>query len=161
MAFKPSRRLFIQSVAALVASAAAPPVLAAGRAPFVEVGEIVSSLVFHMWDKPAAPIGPLYVHEIGAWDGTGYPIVLMICGWRVEEREFYDGWYDFEWSNLLRDVPQRFWAIPGHSERYPNVHAYVREKRFGESPEVMRRTMEINRRNGPPLERERVAPRRA
>lgn len=147
MAFKPSRRLFIQSVAALVGSAVVTPTLALGRKPFVIEGEMVDSLVWHMWDKPAAPLGSLSVAKILPWDGVGYPIILRKHGWRAEDAEDFTGWYDFEWSNLRRDVPPNFWHTHT-TDQYPNVHAYVREQRFGESPEVMRRTMMINAASG-------------
>lgn len=152
-----SRRLFLQGVAALVASTAAPPALARGRLPYVEAGAWVDSLVWHMWDRPAAPFGPMLVHEIDPWDGTGYPIILAKCGWRTEDREHFAGWYDFEWSDLRRDVPKDFWHHHT-TDQYPNVHAYVREQRFGESPEIMRMTMERNMLTGPPLGRQSVQP---
>lgn len=108
-------------------------------------GEFVSSIVWHLWDKPRAPCSiSMLVHAIRSWDGVGYPIILARTGWRVQDRELFEGWYDFEWSNLRRDVPAQFWQMPGAVERYPNVHAYVREQRFGEDPDVMRRRMILN-----------------
>jgi len=134
---------FIGSVAALVGAVSAPAFLR-GRAPFVIEGEFVSSIVWHMWEKPLAPCSiSMLVAKVLPWDGTGYPIILARTGWSVADREYFEGWYDFEWSNLRRDVPSQFWAKPG-ADRYPNIHAYVREQRFGEDPSVMARTMERN-----------------
>lgn len=156
-----SRRAFLQGIAALVGTTVAAPAFAVPRSPFVDEGEFVSSIVFHLWDKPRAPCSiSMLVHQIQPWDGIGYPIVLARTGFRREDRELFDGWYDFEWSNFRRDVPDRFWAIPGHWDRYPNIHAFVREHRFGESPEVMRLTMERNRLVGPPAVRPTVSGRR-
>lgn len=129
-------------------SAVARPALACSiRDPFVVAGESVDSIIWHLWDdtRNPAPTGPLFVHEIHPWDGQGYPITLMRCGWRVDDRTFFKGFHDFEWSNLRRDVPDRFWRDPAKIQRYPNVHSYVREIRFGEHPDVMRKCMEFNR----------------
>lgn len=142
------RRDFLRGFAALpfvassVAGFAAPV-----RAPFVVPGEIVDSIVWHLWDEPMAPVGPVWVHEVLPWDGKGYPIVIKTIG--HFETLLYDGWYDHEWANLRREVPGQFWAMHGNEERYPNVHAYIRELRFGEHPSVMRRTMERNHQLGP------------
>jgi hypothetical protein len=157
-----SRRAFLGSIAALVGAAAAPA-FSIGRLPFVVEGEFVSSIVWHMWDKPLAPCSiSMLVESILPWDGTGFPLVLARTGFRYEDRERYAGWYDFEWSNLRRDVPERFWAMPGAS-RYPNIHAYVREQRFGEDPTVMARTMAKNQASGSPANRpiaRRISPKK-
>lgn len=150
---KPTRRGFLQTIAGVIGTTAVGlPVFAATRPSFVEEGEIVISLIFHMWDRPRAPTGPIWVHKILDWDGTGYPLILKTHDWPPGGWQYYDGWYDFEWSNFRRDVPARFWAF--HStDRYPNVHSYVREKRFGEHPSVMRRIMDNNTLFGPPENR--------
>lgn len=146
---KITRREFIalSSATAAVVAGASPSFTAPEvRSPYVETGESVDSIIWHLWDDPRnpAPFGPLFVNEVLPWDGNGYPIVLMRCGWRAEDREFFRGFYDFEWSNLRRDVPDRFWHDRGNVRRYPNVHSYVREQRFGEHPSVMRRRMSAN-----------------
>lgn len=150
MIFAPTRRGFLQALGALVGTGLAAPAFAARRDPFVEVGEHVDSIVFHLWDehRPIAPTGPLAVHAVGEWDGTGYPITLRQFNYG-RPPTLYDGWYDFEWSNLRRDVPAQFWHSPARRDRYPNVHSYVREQRFGEDPDVMRRIMDANRLRGP------------
>lgn len=144
-----SKRSLLKALAALP-FVAAVPAWAAPRSPFVIEGEVVDSIIFHLWgERPRPPRGPLFVAEVLPWDGSGYPIVLMRCGWRVEDREYFDGFYDHEWSNLRRDVPDRFWHSAANRRRYPNVHSYVREQRFGEHPSVMRRRMARNQRLGP------------
>lgn len=145
------RRSFLQVAMVLpLVGATAQPAAAAPRAPFVEEGESVDSIIWHLWgERPTAPTGPLYVAKILPWDGVGYPIVLMRLGWREEDREYFDGYYDHEWSNLRRDVPDRLWRLASNRRRYPNVHSYVREQRFGELPRVMRARMKRNRRLGP------------
>ncbi|MFD3263187.1 hypothetical protein [Phenylobacterium ferrooxidans] len=140
---KLSRRLFLQAIglAAATPAFALPP-----RAPYVEAGDIVESLFFHQWDRPGAPIGPLVVHEVKPWDGRGYPVVIRTMrSWAGDQEDYYDIWRDDDWSNLRRDVPVDFWHHPGRRERYPNLHSYVRERRFGEHPSLMRQTMDRNR----------------
>lgn len=146
------RRSFIFSSISLPMAFAGAKATTLARAPYVSVGEHVDSIVFHLWDKPRAPSGPVVVDQILPWDGIGYPLVLSTWNYG-DKRDLWDGWYDYEWSNFRRDVPDRFWAIPDNNRRYPNVHAYVREKRFGEHPEVMRATMARNARVGPPASR--------
>jgi len=141
-----NRREFLKLAGAAVASGVTIPALARRREPYVIAGEIVDSIIWHRWDDPRnpAPSGPLWVGEIKAWDGVGYPIVLMGCGSRLEDRQYIPNFYDFEWVNFRRELPDRFWAIPGNAERYPNVHSFIRERRFGEHPDVMRQTMAAN-----------------
>lgn len=139
-----TRRAFIGIAGAILGGGITPFALTRPRQPFVVEGEHVDSLIFHLWDTPHAPTGPLSVHEILPWDGRGYPIVLR--QWNYGNNVLlFDGWYDFEWSNLLRDVPERFWQQAAHREKYPNVHSYVREQRFGEPPSVMAARMKANR----------------
>lgn len=150
-----NRRDFLGTIAAtplLSLPAPAAPI----REPYVVVGEYVDSIVWHLWDKPCAPIGPVVVHEIQPWDGESYPIILSrwIYGGR---RELWSGWFDHEWSNLRRDLPKDFWQTHSLND-YPNVHSYVRQQRFGEQPSVMREIMERNRRLGPPADRPRTEP---
>lgn len=145
-----SRRAIFKGLLALpfiAAPVAAAPVI---RAPFLLKGEYVDSIISHLWgERPRPPVGALLVHEILPWDGTGYPIVLARCGWRYEDRQLFDGFYDHEWANLRREVPDRFWHSAANRRRYPNIHSYVREQRFGEHPRVMRRLMARNARLGP------------
>lgn len=75
-------------------------------------------------------IGGQSIKSIGAWDGIGYPVVTYAHGWRTpRETESY---YDFELANFNREIPDKFWWNP-ENEKYPNVHTYLIEKRFGVS----------------------------
>jgi hypothetical protein len=144
--------LGLAPLAAAVAHASAPV-----RGPYVQVGDLPDSLTFHLWDRPILPPRPLLVTKVLPWDGRGYPIVVATMGCREQDRVFYDGGYDHDWSVLNRDVPADFWRHPS-SLNYANVHAFVREQRFGESPAVMRDIMERNRLEGPPSERVHAVP---
>ncbi len=109
-----NRREFLQITGAVLAGGFAMPALALTRDAFVLVGELVDSIIWHRWDDPRnpAPIGPLRVHEIHAWDGVGYPITLSRnVGWLEKDRQFVPGFYDFEFVNFRRELPDRFWAI--------------------------------------------------
>ena len=115
------------------------------REPYGKGGDFPDSIVWHMWERPLMPIGPLRVTDVLPYDGVGYPIIVATLGWREQDRVHYPGGYDHDWSVIRRDVPGQFWAQPG-SSRYPNIHAYIREQRFGEPPSVMREAMDRNQR---------------
>lgn len=142
-----TRRQVLVGSAALAAATVARSSAAAVREPFVAAGEPVDSIVFHLWELPFAPTGPVYVHEVLPWDGRAYPLILSSYEWQHSVgpgKALYAGWNDTQWANFRREVPSRFWA--DHStDDYPNVHAYVRQQRYGESPSVMRDRMERNR----------------
>ena len=124
---KVSRRSFLKLIGAAVATGVAVPAFAKNRAPYVLVGESVS----HIGRCPGGFIGGKVVKEILPWDGCGYPVMLHsgIYGGRARPLERY---YDFDLVNFRRELPERFWSLPG-SKRYPNVHTYVRTQRFGET----------------------------
>lgn len=141
---KLTRRALLGAIAAvplIPAISIAAPI----RDPYVVKGETVDSIIWHIWEDPRnpGPSGPVFVDEILPWDGKGYPIVLKRYS-GANEHELFTGFYDHEWSNLLRDVPDLFWHRPENAH-YPNVHSYVREQRFGEPPAVMEAYMERNR----------------
>lgn len=112
----------------------------AARAPFVEVGDEVSFLYFEDWSRPFYPFGSLFVAAIGRWNGFEYPISLM-----KHDRvlSYFDG-LDTEWSMLRREAGHY-----RHDLRFPNVHAFVRNLRYGEDPKVMREAMRLNRAAAP------------
>lgn len=141
-----SRRTVLTLPAALAVAGLPLPAIASRRDPYVLKGEMVDSIIWHLWDDPRnpAPAGGVFVEHVHPWDGVGYPVVLAQHGSPGRGRTFHACFYDFEWSNLRRDVPSGFWGMPGNSDRYPNVHAYVREQRFGEHPDVMRQRMAAN-----------------
>lgn len=151
-----NRREFIATSAAVAAVGALnAPVIAtaAPRAPFLRPSmpgdDPVSSIVWHLWDHPMnpAPTGPLWVESVGEWDGIGYPVVLYGSSLPFTEKKRFFGFYDHEWAPLRAEAPDWYY---GHNfyPAFPNIHSYIREKRFGESPIVMRNVMEINQKIG-------------
>jgi hypothetical protein len=70
------------------------------------------------------------VHSVGAWDQIGYPVVVYDQGY--PSRPAPHAIYDFDLCLFREDVPAGFWANPANA-KYPNVHTYMREKRFGET----------------------------
>lgn len=133
------RKFIIGSIA--IATLPVPAIAVPARDPFVEVGDGVSFLYFEDWTRPFQPNGPLDVEAVGAWNGDHYPISLR----RFDHGNvvYFDA-IDSEWVMFRKEVPEFSWA--DHSDgRYPNIHAYVREKRFGEDPRAMAFQMEMNR----------------
>lgn len=130
-----SRRDFLRHVAAGTALVVVPvPAFILPRDPYVVVGEVVSFVGLGLHPEPTF-IGGHLVREIGKWDGTGYPVTLF--GNAVgPHNEDVTGFYDFDLANFNREVPAHFWHSATNQMRYPNLHAYVREMRFGEDPSV-------------------------
>jgi len=128
-----TRRSFLKRLGVFAAALAIPiPALQARRAPYVKVGDVVS-WIGHC-PSPQSFIGGKRVTSIGAWDGVCYPVVVhsgVYGGWG----DPYETYCDVDLSDFNRDLPPRFWCIPGHTEKYPNVHTYVRVQRYGESIE--------------------------
>lgn len=144
-----SRRQLMVGAGAFSASGLLPlSAESAVREPFLKEGDLVHSIVWHIWDHPLnpGPFGTTRVESVGAWDGIGYPIVLAGPPLPFLENVRVLGFYDHEWSSLREEVPD-WYDDPGH-EPFPNIHSYVRWRRFGESPWVMREIMEINRTSG-------------
>lgn len=130
--FELTRRRFLQLLGAAFASGVSVPALSVGREPYVQVSDIVSYVGPHGADSNAF-IGGQLVRAVHAWDGTGYPVDVdnnCFGPHRVLER-----YYDFELSDLSREVPANFWHSEENRRLYNNVHTYVRTKRFGESIE--------------------------
>lgn len=146
-----NRREFLVSSAAL-AIAPLPSLAEPPRDPFLEVMDVPDFLYFEQWDRPNyAPTGPLWVAAVGEWNGKGYPISL-----RSSRKEYFDG-LDSEWCMFRKEVPGFSWrSVP--EGRYPNIHSYVREKRFAEDPAVMWRQMEANRLGLGPVHTDRIPP---
>ncbi len=125
-----TRRGFLKFIASLPV-ALAVPAFSKTRSPYVVTGEGVDYIGSRRTGQPTF-IGSCLVDSIGEFDGVGYPVVLMNQSYgpaRAPEGTFYD----FDLSNFNRDVPKHFWHDPENVRRYPNVHTYVREQRFGES----------------------------
>lgn len=134
-----SRRSFLGLFAAAAAARIVVPAFTPPREPYVRVGEHVAYVGLNLHPAPTF-LGDMRVSEIGAWDGLGYPVTLAEHGF-PGPASMAHRFYDCDLSNFRRDLPDRFWHDPARVERYPNVHAYVREQRFGEDPAVMRRRL--------------------
>ena len=121
-----SRRGFLKLIGAALAAGQTIPALAKNRAPYVFDGESVS----YIGHCPGGFIGSMLVHKIEAWDGIGYPAQLWNNAYGKHRK--LERYYDFDLANFVRDVPHGFWSMPG-SAKYPNVHTWLREQRFGET----------------------------
>jgi len=132
-----TRRVFTSSMVA-AALIALPSVAFSFREPFVSVGDDVSFLNFEDWSRPRQPsIVSAFVEHIGEWDGQSYPIILSHL--RGRGSEYWDA-IDAEWCIFRREVPDFHWRDVS-AARYPNIHSFVREKRFGEDPMSFRARM--------------------
>ena len=136
-----SRRSFLGLFAAAAASRIVVPAFTPPRQPYVRTGEPVSYVGLNLYPAPVFP-GSTLVREIGEWDGIGYPVALYDQGYG-NPCSMAHRFYDFDLCNFNRDVPERFWHDRARRERYPNVHAYIREQRFGEPVSRMRERMQV------------------
>jgi len=130
--FELTRRRFLQLLGAAFASGVSVPALSMGREPYVHVGSCVD-YIGPSGEGSRSFIGGKLVRAVHPWDGTGYPVDVdngVFGKGRALER-----FYDFELSDLGREVPANFWHSEENRRRYNNVHTYVRTKRFGESIE--------------------------
>jgi hypothetical protein len=121
-----SRRGFLKLIGAAIASGAAVPAFAKGRAPYVIAGQVAS----YIGHCPGGFIGGQVVHSVGKWDGVGYPVQTWNNAYG--KHRALETYYDFDLADFCSELPRNFWALPG-SARYPNVHTWVREQRFGET----------------------------
>lgn len=121
-----SRRGFLKLITSAIASGAIVPAFAARRQPYVAKGQSVS----WVGACPGGFIGSEIVAEVGDWDGLGYPVKCYANNYLKPTQ--LNSYYDFDLCDFLREVPKNFWHYPG-SSKYPNVHTWIREQRFGET----------------------------
>ncbi len=133
-----SRRVFLQLFAVSAAVRLIVPAFTPPREPYVCIGESVSYVGLNFYPENFS--GTTLVRSIGDWDGLGFPVELHSQGF-TEPASMAFRFYDFDLSNFNRDLPERFWWDQERVKKYPNVHAYVREVRFGEPVSVMRERM--------------------
>jgi hypothetical protein len=122
-----TRRSFLSLIGAALAAGAIVPAMVERRKPYVAFGEVVS-WVGHCPSQDAF-IGGKLVRAMGEWDGVGYPVRLEDDAFGRPARPVYD----FDLCAFGREIPKHFWHEPAKRERYPNVHTWLREQRFGES----------------------------
>lgn len=120
-----TRRAFLQFLAVVAASSGrAAPAFSSSRAPYVCKGEVVN----YIGPGGNGFIGGQLVKSVGAWDGIGFPVVTLNNGYRGE----CETYYDIDLADFGREIPEKFWHT--HSRReYPNVHTWLRMKRYGET----------------------------
>ena len=130
-----SRRTVLKGLATIAATAGwSVPAFSSQRQPYVSQGEVVG----HIGATPGF-IGGQFVKEVLPWDGVGYPVVTLTNGYPGEP----DIYYDVDLCSFEREVPKKFWHAP-ENNIYPNVHAWVRMKRFGETlEEAMNKQLKI------------------
>ena len=127
-----SRRGFLKLIGAALAAGATIPAIAKNRMPYVSDGEVVGYIGHH----PGGFIGCKLVHKVEPWDGVGYPVHLWTNAYGSNRKT--ERYYDFDLADFEREIPNGFWSLPG-SKKYPNVHTWLREQRFGETvAEAMR-----------------------
>lgn len=120
-----SRRSFLKLIAASAAIAASPA-FSSQRLPYVDIN---SGVVSYIGVKGKGFIGAKIVIKVHDFDGVGYPVEVNYS----MSRNLSETYYDFDLSDIQKDVPDKFWWNKENCDKYPNVHTYVREQRFGES----------------------------
>lgn len=124
-----TRRSFLKLAVAASAAGLIVPAFTPPREPYVRVGWAVDYI--GRAGQPGSFIGSTLVHAVGEWDQIGYPVTLTDQGFPA--RPTRHRIYDFDLCVLREEVPARFWADPANVAKYPNVHTFMREKRFGET----------------------------
>lgn len=124
---KISRREFLKGLAALaVTSGISIPAFSPTRLPYVEVGQVVD----HIGRSPGGFIGGQVVESVGEWDGAGY--LVKVWNNAYGKHRALETYYDTDLSTLREEVPKNFWHNQ-ENQKYPNLHTYVRMKRYGET----------------------------
>lgn len=123
-----TRRTFLKGFASSVVALSLPaPAFIPPREPYVVAGEVVSYI------GPSGSggfIGGEIVRSVADWDGVGYLCMLDFKGYGAQSKPVH--FYDVDLVNFNRELPDRFWW--NHStDDYPNVHTYVRTRRYGET----------------------------
>lgn len=126
-----SRRAFLKLAGAAVAAGIIVPAWTPPRVPYVKVDQYVDYIGRH----PGGFMGSARVLALGEWDRIGYPVTLedpsyMYCAHRPALAVRI---YDFDLCILREEYPSDIWRHAENVRRYPNVHTYVRTRRFGES----------------------------
>lgn len=136
------RRQFLRGLVS-VPIAIGLPALAESRAlqrePYVRVRQFVGNISLNLHPQPTF-IGDAQVVDVGDWNGQFYPCLVDAGGW-CGPLPFPD----HDLCILHEEYPPDFWRHAENRRKWPNVHAFVRFKRFGEHPNVMRARMEAVR----------------
>ncbi len=122
-----TRRSFLKLAGAAAAAGILVPAWTPPRKPYVANGQAVD----YIGRAGGGFIGGTLVHSVGEWDQIGYPVIVLDQGFpsRPTSRPIYD----LDLCLLRDEVPADFWHHQGNRDLYPNVHTYVRVKRFGQT----------------------------
>lgn len=122
-----SRRSFLKLAGFAAAAGILVPAWTPPRVPYVVSGQSVD----YIGRAGAGFTGGTTVHSIGEWDKIGYPVIVLDQGY--PSRPAQQPIYDFDLCLFRDEVPRDFWRHQQNWDLYPNVHTYVRTKRFGET----------------------------
>lgn len=122
-----SRRGFLKLIGSALAAGIPIPAFAEGRTPYVAAGEVVG----YIGSSPGGFCGGQLVASVGEWDGVGYPVKCWNSAYGTARK--LENYYDFDLANFGKSVPKDLWHHADNVRKYPNVHAYLREQRFGET----------------------------
>jgi len=127
MTVKISRRSFLKGLAALaVSSGISIPAFSSTRHPYVKIGQVVN----YIGRSPGGFIGGQIVNSVGEWDGAGY--LVKVWNNAYGKNRVIETYYDTDLSMLREEVPKNFWSDQKNN-KYPNIHTFVRMKRYGET----------------------------
>ena len=120
-----NRREFLKLIGAS-AVISALPIFQSTREPYVTEN---SGAVSYVGANGKGFIGAQLVKKVHPFDGVGYPVEVSYGGYhsRIEK------YYDFDLCDMGKELPDKFWWNEENNKKYPNVHTYIREKRFGET----------------------------
>jgi hypothetical protein len=124
-----SRREFLKLIA-ISAVIAAAPAFSSNRKPYVNKGEIVNYIGIRGKGTQSF-IGGRAVKNVYEFDGVGYPVDVHNNSYGVHAA--LERYYDFDLVDFNRELPEHFWWNKENGKKYPNVHTYIREQRFGET----------------------------
>jgi hypothetical protein len=108
------------------------------RPPYVKDAENVNYI--GRFPVPGGFSGSQVVYAVMEWDGTGYPCLMngQSYRWRDWARPGslpkFEVYYDHDLVNMDKELPKDFWSSGSH-DNFPNVHTWLRMKRFGETME--------------------------
>jgi hypothetical protein len=128
-----TRRRFLQLSVAAAAVGISVPAFDPRRNPYVSEGQVVDFIGLGMYPEPGFTGGAI-VAKVYGWDGVGYPVDMFDQSYRnplpLQPGKFYDS----DLACLRTETPAKFWHDKSNWGRYKNLHAYVREQRYGEDP---------------------------
>ena len=126
-----SRRTFLKLAGAAAAAGLIVPAWTPPRDPYVKQDWYVDYIGRH----PGGFMGSARVLDVSQWDAIGYPVTLEDPGFMYSayKKPLAQRIYDFDLCILRDEYPSDIWHHEGNRRRYPNVHTYVRTRRFGES----------------------------